>query len=291
MKNKDVRKISTLGSRATSLVSVCLVLIMAGLGALVGIAGVRIQQQVRGNMGFVVVMERDCPQGTVDTMKKRLHGDKAIERYAYTSPEAILSEEAANLGSDILAMLEANPYSAEFEVRVRPAYSGADSIAALVDRYREGFGVADVVCDNEVLEGLDNTLRRVTLAMCVLAAVLLIISLGLINNAVSLSIYGRRFIIHTMKLVGATPGFIRRPFVLAAARGGLLAGSIAGGLILAGRYYAPQTDSAVAELLPWPTVAAVAAAMVVVGGILCAATAYFAAGRYLRASYDEMFMK
>lgn len=288
---KRVRRISTLGSRATSLVSIGLVLLLLGMGFLVGISADNLRRQVKGNVGFVVVMERECPLQCVEAMKKRLHADPAVDRYSFTSAEAILEEEAENLGEDILAMTEANPYSSEFEVRLRDLWANSDSVEALASRYAEGYGVDDVVCENETLKGVDMALRRVAIMLGILALVLLIVSIGLINNTVSLSVYGRRFTIHAMKLVGATPGFIRRPFVLAAAEGGLLAGAVSGGMLLAMRWYAGTFDASVENLLPWSACITVAAGMALTGAAICALTGYFASRRYLRASYDEMFMK
>ena len=152
-------------------------------------------------------------------------------------------------------------------------------------------GVAEVNSETAVIEGVDAMVERTTIVLSGLALLLLIVSIALIGNTVSLSIYGRRFIIHTMKLVGATPGFIRRPFVLAGMRDGFLAGVGASTVILALRYYVPQLEPMCAELLSWESTAAICAGMVIIGSAITALTALVASNRYLRASYDEMFLK
>lgn len=291
MANRRSRHISTLGSRLTSLVSVCLVLILLGIAALIGVAGSQLQRDVVENMGFVVVMERDCPASATDAVKRALLVRSDIDRFAYTSADDILASESEILGNDIAASLDANPYAAEFDVRVAAPYAYPDSIDKIAGVFGSIPGVAEVVYDTDIAAGLHSTLRRTGIVLGALALALSVISVCLINNAVSLSVYGRRFIIHTMKLVGATPAHIRRPFVLAGLEGGLAAGFVAGGLILLVRYYAPVIDASLASLLPWRLVAAIAVSLVVIGGILCAATAYLAAEKYLKSSYDEMFMK
>ena len=102
--------------------------------------------------------------------------------------------------------------------------------------------------------------------------------MALINNTVSLSVYSRRFLIHTMRLVGATPGFIRRPFVRSGAINGLIASVVACALVCTARIFAAGVDIIVARALSWPV-------------LLAALTSYFATNRYLAASYDEMFLK
>lgn len=291
MADRRSRHISTLGSRLTSMVSVCLVLLLLGIAALAGVAGTQLQAEIAENMGFVVVMERDCPSSALDAVKRALLIRPDIDRFSFTSAEDILASESELLGTDISSTLDANPYTAEFDVRVAAPFAYPDSIEKIADVFSAIPGVSDVVFDTEIAEGLHSTLRRTGIVLGALALILLIISVCLINNAVSLSVYGRRFIIHTMKLVGATPSYIRRPFVLAGLEGGLAAGLVAGGIILLTRYYAPGIAALPASLLPWRLVAAIAVSLVVIGGILCAATAYLAAEKYLKSSYDEMFMK
>ncbi len=289
--SRRTKRISTLGSRATSLVSVFLVLLLLGIGMFVGVAGSFLHRKMQQNVGFVVVMERECPGRTIDDLKSRLHLDPAVDHYTYTSAESILKEEAAGLGEDILSIMESNPYSGEFKVRVGAPWANADSIDVLVKRYSDVAGVGEIISENEMLERVDALLRRVAAVLAVMALILLIVSIVLINNTLSLSIYGRRFSIHTMKLVGATPGFIRRPFVLASLRDGLLAGLLAGGVLLAARWYAADVDAVVERLLPRTESCLVASGMVLLGALICTITAFFASRRYLRASYDEMFMK
>lgn len=288
---KKTRHISTLGSRATALVSVCLVLFLLGAAALVGVAGSKLHDEARRNVGFTVMMERECQPGDVEAMKRRLKASPAIDSFEFISADEILAQESESLGDDITALLGANPYSSEFEVRVSPAYAVADSVTALSESFADAPGVTKVLCDAQLIDGIDSTMRRVGLALLAMAAILLIVSIVLIYNTVSLSIYGRRFIIHTMKLVGATGGFIRRPFIVAALEGGVIAGLVAAAGLAALRFYMPSVEAGTEALLPWGAVAAVAAGMVLAGALLCALTAFCAANRYLRASYDEMFLK
>ena len=113
----------------------------------------------------------------------------------------------------------------------------------------------------------------------------------LINNTVSLAVYSRRFIIHTMKLVGATGAFIRRPFILAGIATGAIAAGVAIALLAALRAYAATFDPMVNLLLGWTDMAMIFIAMALLGILICALASTVATNRYLRADYDEMFMK
>lgn len=291
MADKRSRRISTFGSRITSLVSVALVLVLLGVAALMGVVGKNLTDDVRRNLGFVIKMERDVPEASVNQLKQALLASDAVEVLTYNSADDILAQESEYLGEDVSSLLDANPYASEFDIKVRPAYASPDSIAALVDMYDSYQGVSEVVTESAVIEGVDSTLRRVGAILLAVAIVLLAVSIALINNTISLSIYARRFVIHTMKLVGATGGFIRRPFLLAGMVNGLFAGMAATLLLVGARFYISSLDPLLEAVLPWACVAVVCAALVVIGTLICVLTAAFATNRYIRSSYDEMFLK
>ncbi len=291
MSKRRSKRISTLGARLTSMVSVALVLVLLGLAAMIGLAGATIQDEVKRNIGFVAVMDKECTAEQLNAMKTCLLSQPAVKSFAFSSAEDILASESEYMGQDIAAIADGNPYSSEFDVKVRPAYASADSIASFAAFIADMPGVQEVNSESTVIEGIDTTVRRVTMVLSVMALVLLVVAVALIGNTVSLSVYGRRFIIHTMKLVGATPGFIRRPFVMAGLRDGFIAGLLASAVIVAFRYYAPRVDPIAHELVSWQLVAIVCGAMVLAGAIISSLTALVATNRYLRASYDEMFLK
>lgn len=285
------KRISTLGSRLTSIVSVSLVLVLLGLAAMIAIAGTRLQEEVRRSLGFVVVMSQESSYEQTNAVKTCLMSQRGIESFTFSSADEILAQESEYMGEDIAAISGGNPYSSEFEVKVRPAYAYNDSVAALSDILSDMPGVSNVTSESAVIEGVDSMMRKSTIMLGILAMLLLVVAIALIGNTVSLSVYGRRFIIHTMKLVGATPRFIRRPFVVAGIRDGAIAGIVASAACVAMWYYATQLDAMAGELIDWRDLAIIGLAMIIIGAMLTSLTATIAANRYLKASYNEMFLK
>ena len=291
MTDRKSRRISTFSSRITSLVSVALVLVLLGLACLMGVAGKNLTDNLRRNLGFFVKMERECPEAQINIMKQSLISSPAVNSVTYTSAEDILAQESEYIGEEIGTMLDVNPYSPEFEVKVNPAYASSDSTRALTERYENAQGVQEIITESAVIEGVDSTLKRVGSILLIVAAIMLAVSVALINNTISLSIYGRRFVIHTMKLVGATGSFIRRPFILAGFVNGLTAGAIASAFLIGIRFYAGTIDPMLDQALPWFYVAAICVLLVLIGAAICVVTAMFVTNRYIKASYDEMFLK
>ncbi len=291
MTRRRTHHISTLGSRLTSMASVMLVLLLIGIACLAGVVATGVQNDIRRNLGFVVVMQRDSDNDQQNIVKRFLLANKGVESFDFKSADNILAQESELMGEDIAAMAGGNPFTAEFSVRLKPGFATVDSLTAVSDIAATLPGVEEVVSESEIISGIDTTMRRAGLVLGGLGLFMLVVSVALINNTVSLSIYGRRFVIHTMRLVGATNGFIRRPFVRSACASGLVSGFVAGLLLLAARYYLPTLDATFNRLVTWTDVVVISASMPLAGALLCSLTACVAANRYLRASYDEMFMK
>ena len=149
-------------------------------------------------------------------------------------------------------------------------------------------GVGGVRLQARVIENINKAVNKAAIVGGIIAAALLFISIVLINNLVRLSIYARRFIIHTMKVVGATPAFIRRPFVFASAFNGLLSGFIAVAVIGSLLAYGYATGQELALLMPVDMVAWILGGVIVLGVVLCTISAFIATNHYLRIDYDNL---
>ncbi len=289
--NKTSRRISTLGSRFTSMISVCLVLLLLGIGAMTGLIGNGIAGEVRRNVGFVVKLERECSENNIQVIASALESHPAVANAEFLSADSILAEERKYLGESLSADIDENPFFPEFNVSLEAGATGPDSVAAITAYFESLEGVGEIVSENAVIEGVDKALRRTGTFALIGAAALLMVAIALINNTVSLSIYSRRNTIHTMKLVGATRGFIRAPFVRSAALNGLAAGVIASVMLAFLRIYASTFDPIVSVSLPWIEMAILFLALLVIGTALCALTAAFAINRHLNSSYEDLFLK
>ncbi|MDE5682931.1 MAG: permease-like cell division protein FtsX [Muribaculaceae bacterium] len=289
--NKTSRRISTLGSRFTSMISVCLVLLLLGIGAMAGLIGNGIAGEVRRNVGFVVKLERDCSDDNIRAIATALESHPAVASAEFLSADSILAEESKFLGESLSDDVNENPFFPEFNVNLEAGATAPDSVAAITAYFESIEGVGEIVSENAVIEGVDKALRRTGTFALIGAAALLMVAIALINNTVSLSIYSRRNTIHTMKLVGATRGFIRAPFVRSAALNGLVAGVIASGLLAFLRIYAATFDPIVGASLPWVEMAILFLGLLAIGTALCALTAAFAINRHLNSSYEDLFLK
>lgn len=291
MPKKRLHHIPLFSTRATATVSVALVLVILGIASLVGVATHGLSCSVRDNMGFVVIFNDGATAGDIAGVTDRLRAAGVVRSTVYSSPEAILERWQSLIGDDedILRLAGTNPFTPELEVIVNKEYASADSISMIVAPISLMPQVRDVKVHSELIETVNSTLRSVSFTLLIIAVALLVVSFVLIFNTVRLSVYSKRFLINTMQLVGATPGFIRRPFLVESMVNGTVAGVLASGIVAAVLYYCRSLDTSVEMLVDWVHASIAMASMVVTGVIICLVATAFACNRYLTLSYDELY--
>ena len=291
--NKKLRSgLPLFSTRMTATISVALVLLILGGTALLGIAGAGVVNDIRQHMGFSIMLDEDATASDIASMKQRLSRSKFVESYAYSSPEDVMNRWQQMVGDDenISELMEGvNPFAPEFEVHVRAAWAVPDSLAALAGRIEMAPGVADVKVHTEIVEQVHTTIRNITIVAVCIAVILLVIAFVLINNTVRLTVYSRRFTIHTMKLVGATGAFIRRPIVRANTLAGALAAAVAAGVLAGCLAWVRSLDGALEATLTWEAAAWVFGGMIITGCLLCYLAATLATNKYLRTRHDDMY--
>lgn len=274
----------------TATVSVALVLLLLGIVALLGLAARSVTNQIKEQLGFDVVLVESASLDDINDFKRRWSAEPYVASFIYHSPEEAMDTWQKEMGENLMELLEVNPFLPEFEVNLKADYACADSLDAIVLPLQKNPLVQEVNAHVDVVEKVNRNISTLMLVLLVAAAALLPISFVLINNTVRLTIYSRRFLIHTMKLVGASRGFIRRPFLLSNALQGVIAGVVASGLLALLLHYLQQAlGFASGSYVGWNQLAMVGAALVVTGVVICLLTAWFATRRYLVRSYDDLF--
>ena len=207
----------------------------------------------------------------------------------YISREQALKEQTAAMGSDPSEFLGTNPFSATLELQLKSDYANRDSLKWIAEELKKNPKVADVAYQVDLMDKVNSNLTKVNILLLVIAGLLTFISFSLINNTVRLSVYSRRFLIHTMKLVGASWGFIRRPFM----RNGLLVGILAaiiaiivlGGCVYGLYYYEPN----MVNIITWVELAITAGAVFLFGILITSISSYISVNKFLKMSAGELY--
>lgn len=289
-KNKEI-KISFWASHFTTIMTVTLVLILGGIISIVWLSAHNETRRLKEKLELNVIMT----DSITDEQGRMLADEIQRQPYAgavrFISRDEALKEWTSDTGEDLKELFGVNPFSPEVSFTLKSAYSSKSDIARIKKSLENVGGVESVSSpDDEMVDAMNANLTRLTVVLGVVAAIMMLIAFVLINNTVHLSIYARRFTIHTMQLVGATGGFIRRPIVSGNMMCGLLAGLLAFGLCALSIWGARQSGiTDVTEYLPWGAFGLVCAGMVVAGVLICGISSWLSATHYLHKDYDDLF--
>ena len=211
----------------SSVASIALVLFLVGIAATLLVSQKSITGYLKENMQVSVMMKPQVGESAALKCKKTIDGMAFTKSSSYISKEQGAKEMASLLGEDFLDVFETSPIPISVNLTLKADYVTADSLEVVKSRLGALKEVSEVVCQQSLVEALNSNLNKISIFLAALISLLLFISFVLINNTVRLSVYSRRFTIHTMKMVGATKAFIRRPFVLEYIFQGLFASFLA----------------------------------------------------------------
>ncbi|MCM1020744.1 MAG: permease-like cell division protein FtsX [Muribaculum sp.] len=289
MGKRSHKGIFIISAQLTSTVSIALVLLLLGIIAAIGIAANTVKRSIQENMGFNIVLADSISESQLNVIKSACTNSAAIASQRYVSSENALEQWRSQTGDDLMEILKINPFSSEIEVKVKADYSNTDSIEKIAAPIRLLPGVSEITIPTHIVDSINQSLRSLAIVLSIVAVLLLIISFALINNTVHLAIYARRFSIHTMKLVGATASFIRRPFIISNITCGIIAALIADSILASLIYYAHSLSSEIEQAITWTDASLVFVALVLAGITITATAAFFSTNKYLRSDYDDMF--
>ncbi len=279
--------------RGVQLVTLCIstamVLVLLGLVVFSVQTSRNLSQWVKENLTVTVMLSDDVSVNGAKLLCRHLYHRPYSRNIDYISKEQALKEQSDAMGSDPSEFLGVNPFPATLELQLHSDYANRDSLKWIASELQKNPKITDVAYQVDLMDSVNRNLTKVNLVLLALAVLLTFVSFSLINNTVRLSVYSRRFIIHTMKLVGASWGFIRKPFMKQALLVGVIAALIAiavlGGCVYALYYYEPNIIS----IITWRELTITGVAVLLFGIIITAACSYISVNKFLRMSAGELY--
>jgi cell division transport system permease protein len=214
-----------------SITTLTIALLLLGLFSIIYMNTETIIQSFRDKVEMEVFLEEPMQDSTVSAIQKQFLQIPGIISIKYISKVEAAKIFRKEFGEDIYSVLDFNPLPASFKLQLDDDYKNSDSAAVLHQALKSIKGVDDVIYRKTLLEILDRRVKIFISASAAIGSMLLIAAIFLVSNTIRLTIYAKRKMITTMKLVGATRGFIRMPFLIEGMLQGFFGGVIASGLI------------------------------------------------------------
>ncbi len=277
------------GSYMSVILSVALVLFTLGLLGLVILYAQKLSTQVQENIGFTIYLKHDVKELDVTRLQQAIElSDYALETTYISKAQAVelLKED---LGEDFLQYLDYNPLLASIEVKLNAEYAHSDSLAIITSHLGRSSKIKEIDYQESLIQMVQENIQRMSVLLFSFSLLLLIVAIALINNSIRLSIYSKRFLIKSMQLVGATQGFIRRPFIRQGIMHGIYSAMIAILLIMGVMYYSQQYLPNLIQIQDIEILAYLFVIVLILGIVISWLSTSLAVRKFLRTRSDKLY--
>jgi cell division transport system permease protein len=281
------RKIRT--SHFSTVVSITLVLFMLGLLGLLVLHAKKLSDYAKENIGFSIMIKENVKEAGIMAFLKKLDTEEFVKSTEYIPKEKAALQLKKELGEDFIGFLGYNPLLPTIDLRLKAEYASLESVNRIEKKLLANPEVKEVFYQKDLLEMVNQNLKRISLIILGFSAVLMIIAIALINNTIRLSVYSRRFVIRTMQLVGATRVFIHRPFIRNGIIDGLISAIVAIGLLMVVMYFLLQEIPELIQMVDLKLYLILIAAILLLGILISWFSTWLSVRKYLRMKTDELY--
>lgn len=290
MRKKKIKSGNHRGLQVFTLcVSTSMVLILLGMVIFSVLLGRNLSSYMKQNLVVTMMLEQDMTEPEAKLICKRLQVRPYVNNLQYVSKEQALREGIKELGTDPTEFAGVNPFLSSVDITLKADYANNDSLAWISKELKALPKVGEVSYQKDLIEQVNASLAKISMVLLVLAALLTFISFSLINNTVRLGIYARRFSIHTMKLVGASWGFIRKPFVSSTVLVGVIAAVLADAFLAGCVYLLYLNEPGILSVVSWEDLAITGASVFLFGIVITAICALVSVNKFLRMKASELY--
>lgn len=278
-------------SFVTSVLSIALVLFLLGIVGFLVLNARSIQKFVKENIAVNIELEEGLRDADIQQFRKIIDAKEYTRNTDFVSKEEAAMETEKALGEDFIEFLGYNPLPATIKLKLKASYANPDSIFYIEQELTEYEQVSDIYYKKTLIHEINDNVKKISLVIISFSGLLLLVALALINNTIRLRVYSKRFLIHTMQLVGASRGFIRKPFLWTGIAHGTLASLMAIALLLAVLYIAQKQISEIIFLMDINILGFLFLGVIFLGIIISLISTFFAVNKYLNLNKDELYYR
>lgn len=273
----------------TSSISTTLVLLLLGLVVFFVLGAHNLSVYVKENINFSILISDDMKESDILKLQKKLDKEPFVKATEYISKKQALREQTEAMGTDPQEFLGYNPFTASIEVKLHSDYANSDSIAKIEKKIKKNTSIQEVLYQKDLIDAVNDNIRNISLMLLGLAVILTFISFALINNTIRLTIYSKRFLIHTMKLVGASWSFIRRPFLRRNFWIGVLSAVIADAVLWGAAYWLVSYEPELIRVITPDVMLLVSVSVLIFGVLITWLCALLSINKYLKMKAGTLY--
>lgn len=273
----------------TSSISTTLVLLLLGLVVFFVLGAHNLSVYVKENINFSILISDDMKESDILKLQKKLDKEPFVKATEYISKKQALREQTEAMGTVPQEFLGYNPFTASIEVKLHSDYANSDSIVKIEKKIKKNTNIQEVLYQKDLIDAVNDNIRNISLMLLGLAVILTFISFALINNTIRLTIYSKRFLIHTMKLVGASWSFIRRPFLRRNFWIGVLSAVIADAVLWGAAYWLVSYEPELIRVITPDVMLLVSVSVLIFGVLITWLCALLSINKYLKMKAGTLY--
>ncbi|NLL28290.1 MAG: cell division protein FtsX [Bacteroidales bacterium] len=227
MGKKSKKHLKLGGSYATMVISISLVLLIFGLSSLILLHSKQLTNYIKENIVVTVMFKDSISNADMLMLQKKMQLNPHVKNAVMVSPEDAAKRLTSETGEEFVEFLGIIPIPASLDITLNSEFANNENIDNFVSEIKTESSVGNVYYQKDLVQDINANSEKMSLILLAFALLILFISYSLISNTIRLAIYSKRFIIRSMLLVGATRGFIRRPFLLQSIWIGLISSLLA----------------------------------------------------------------
>ncbi len=276
-------------SYVSTVVSITLVLFVMGLLGLIILHASKLSGHVRESIAVSVFLDDRAGSTEIRRLQSALNNMPAVNETIYISREEAAEDLMQELGEDFISFLGYNPLPPSIVIHLRSGYANPDSITVFEQQIRQYPLITDVDYQQSLVHLVHENVQRIGIGLFIFSILLLTVSVALINNTIRLSVFSKRFLIKSMQLVGATQGFIRKPFIKKGIVQGVTGALIAISLLVAALYAGQRQIPGLVVLYDLHMLVLLFSMVLFLGIIISWISTYFAVKKYLKIKTDFLY--
>ena len=271
------------------ILSVFLVLFLLGILGFFIINSKKLADDFKEKIAMTVFFKNETNDSILKAFGKEIKAAPFTKSYVYVSKETAAKEHTDIIGEDFMTFLGTNPLQNSFDINLKADYVIKDSISKIEDRLHKNVMVSDIVYDKQLVNLVNDNIKKVSMWILIISGFLTVIAVLLINSSLRLSIHSNRFIIKTMQMVGATKSFIRKPFVMRSIKLGMIGAGLAIIALIGVLSYVQVNFPDLGILDDKLLVGLVLLVVFGIGILITWLSTYFATQRFLNLRTDELY--
>jgi cell division transport system permease protein len=269
--------------------SIFLVLFLLGILGFFIINSKKLADDFREKIAMTVFFKNEANDSILKAFGQEMKTSKFSKTFVYVSKEQAAKEHTDIIGEDFVTFLGENPLQNSYDIHLRADYVVRDSITKIESHLRKNAMVSDIVYDKQLVNLVNDNIKKVSMWILIVSAFLTFIAVLLINSSLRLSIYSNRFIIKTMQMVGATKSFIRKPFVMRSIKLGMIGAGLAVLALIGLLVYLENSFPDLGILDDKLLIGLVLIAVFGLGILITWLSTYFATQRFLNLRTDDLY--